>query len=126
MKVKESESYSNAFESNYHGLLDHDGWIKVAKANVKGEILFFDETHVRVKSKTGKYGYNCNIHKDIRELLYLLDIRDEALIKWKSGEPYFVGFRKRNHDKITQNKTADFHVSENTNWLDFFRRIDAE
>ena len=124
MKVK--ESYDNAFKSNYHGLLDHDGWIKVAKANVKGEILYFDKTHVRVKSKTGKHGYNCNIHKDMKEFLYLLDIGDEALIKWKSGKPYFVGFRKRNYDKVIMNTCSDFHVSENTNWLDFFRRIDAE
>lgn len=114
----------SAFKENYHGVLTHDGSVKVAKSNITAKILDINGRTVLVKNKQGSYP--CEIHKDMYPLMRYVEKGDTAFVKWRNGKSWFIGYQKKNADKTENKPTGDKPVSENMDWISFFRRIDAE
>ena len=114
----------SAFTENYHGVLTHDGAVKVAKTHITAKILNISKRTVQVKGNKGSY--HCEIHKDLYPFMKFIDVGDTAFVKWKQGKSWFVGFQKQTADITEPVITGDEPVSENTDWMDFFQRIDAE
>lgn len=118
------------FKQNFHGILSHDGWIRVAKSNITAKVVNIQGKHIRVKSynttKNKTVQYNCNLHKNLQGDLKYIGLNDTVSIKWNMGKPYIVGYRKANADDTPTEPTGDKPVSENMDWISFFRRIDAE
>ena len=120
---------NNQFKENYHGILGHDGWIKVAKFNITAKVLNIDNKgQILVKGYTGKGSYLCKTHKNLKADIKFLDVGDTVGIKWNLGNPYVVGFRKAGYDTFAGKPTGDFpvHESGKADWLKFFKGIDAE
>ena len=119
---------SKVFSENYHGILTHDGWIKVAKFRITAKVLDIGKTTILVKGKTGKKSYHCNIHKNLKTDNKFLDGGDTVGIKWNMGRPYIVAFRKLGYDTFSGKSTGDFPIHNNgkLDWLEFFERVDAE
>ena len=119
---------SKVFSENYHGILTHDGWIKVAKFRITAKVLDIGKTTILVKGKTGKKSYHCNIHKNLKSDIKFLDVGDTVGIKWNMGRPYIVAFRKLGYDTFSGKSTGDFPIHNNgkLDWLEFFERVDAE
>lgn len=119
-------SQSAVFKENYHGVLCHDGWIKVAKFNVQATILNIQGKKIQAKTK-GNKSIICNIHKNLTKDIRYMDIGDTVGIKWNCGRPYIVGYRKSTAEDDTGDAhTGDAPVSENMDWISFFEGIDAE
>ena len=87
----------NQFEDNYHGILTHQGEIKVAKGDVEQEILYIDDDGI-VLVDGGKKAYQTLIHTKLLALIQYAKAGDIGLIKFIRGEPFIVGFRKRRND----------------------------
>lgn len=121
-------SKEKVFENNYHGILTHDGWIKVAKFNITARILNIGENQIQVKGNKGKGSYVCNIHKNLKSDVKFMGKDDTVGIKWNCGHPYIVAYRKKNFDNTPRIDTGDFPVHENgsADWISFFKGIDAE
>lgn len=87
------EQSNNFLKGNYHGLLDHDGKIMVAKYDVEQTItkIFNDSVFVRGVGKK----YECQIHKDLKEYRLFLDEGDIGFVKFRKGTAYLVGFQKK-------------------------------
>ena len=113
------------YKENYHGILCHDGWIRVAKSPITARITNIQGKNVRVKSYNAKKNsivqYNCFIHKLLLKDLKFLAINDTVSVKWQLGKPYIVGYRKADAYDDVVTKTGDKPVSENMDWTDFFR-----
>ena len=119
---------SSAFKENYHGVLSHDGWIKVAKFTITAKILNIGNGKIRVEGRTGKGNYTCELHKNLKDDLKFMAKNDQVGIKWNCGKPYVVAYRKANFDNSRSVDTGDFPVFNNGkgDWITFFREIDAE
>lgn len=87
----------NQFQENYHGILTHNGEIKVAKGDVEQEILYIDDDGI-VLVDGGKKAYQTIIHSKLMSLIHYATEGDTALIKFIKGESYIVGFRKNKRD----------------------------
>ncbi len=118
-------SQSAVFKENFHGVLTHDGWIKVAKFHITGKILNIQGKKIQVKHN-GKNSYSCNVHKNLIKDIKYMDKGDTVGIKWNCGRPYVVAYRKATAEQIVDNPTGDMPVSENMDWISFFKGIDAE
>lgn len=119
------------YKENYHGILCHDGWVKVAKSPIIAKIINIQGQIIRVKSynmtKSKFMQYNCYLHKNLKKDLRYLAINDTVSIKWNKGNPYIVGYRKADAEEdIGVNSNTDQPISENMNWIDFFGRIDTK
>lgn len=112
------------FTENYFGILTHDGCVKVAKTETTGQILNIEKRSVLVKSR--KNSYVCEIHKDLYPLMRYVNVGDLAFVKFRKGKSWMVGYQKKTADKTAGKPTGDKPVSENMDWSDFMRRIDAE
>ncbi len=89
----------NQFENNYHGILTHNGEIKVAKGDVEQEILYIDDEGI-VLVDDGKKAYQTLIHSKLLGLIHYATEGDIGLIKFIRGEAFIVGFRKnKRNDK---------------------------
>ena len=115
---------TSVFKENYHGILTHNGEIKVAKTEITGKILNINERNVLVKSRTKSYV--CEIHKDLYPLMRYVCKGDLGYIKFRKGIAWFVGYRKQNADNTPTKPTGDKPVSENTDWIAFFNKMDME
>ena len=83
----------NQFEDNYHGILTHSGEIKVAKFDVKQEILHIDDNGTVLVRGRGK-AYIALIHVKLLPLIRYAERGDIGFIKFRRGESFIVGFRK--------------------------------
>ena len=83
----------NQFEDNYHGILTHSGEIKVAKFDVKQEILHIDDNGTVLVRGRGK-AYITLIHVKLLPLIRYAERGDIGFIKFRRGEAFIVGFRK--------------------------------
>lgn len=116
---------SATFNENYHGVLCHDGWIKVAKFKVASEILNITGKRIQVKTN-GNRSIICNVHKNLLKDIRYMDVGDTVGIKWNCGRPYIVAYRKASAQESSENNTGDGPVSENMDWMTFFRKMDME
>ena len=87
----------NQFKENYHGILTHNGEIKVAKGDVEQEILYIDDDGI-VLVKKKKKAYQTIIHEKLLSLIQYATEGDIGLIKFIRGEAFIVGFRKHKRD----------------------------
>ena len=87
----------NQFEDNYHGILTHNGEIKVAKCDVEQTILHIDDNGT-VLVRGRKKAYTTQIHAKLLSLIQYATEGDIGLIKFIRGEAFIVGFRKRRND----------------------------
>lgn len=88
----------NQFKENYHGILTHNGEIKVAKGDVEHEILYIDDDGI-VLVDGGKKAYQTLIHSKLLSLIQYATAGDTAFIKFVKGKSYIVGFRKNKREK---------------------------
>lgn len=87
----------NQFQNNYHGILTHNGEIKVAKGDVEQEILYIDEDGI-ILVDGGKKAYQTLIHSKLLSLIQYAAEGDIGLIKFIRGDAFIVGFRKNKKD----------------------------
>ena len=83
----------NQFEDNYHGILTHNGEIKVAKGDVEQEILHIDDNGT-VLVMGRKKAYVTQIHAKLLSSIQYAAKGDIGFVKFRRGEAYIVGFRK--------------------------------
>ena len=83
----------NQFEDNYHGILTHNGEIKVAKCDVEQTILHIDDNGT-VLVKGREKAYVTQIHAKLLSLMHYAAEGDIGFVKFRRGEAYIVGFRK--------------------------------
>ena len=100
-EVDQMTSSINQFEDNYHGILTHNGEIKVAKGDVEQKILHIDDNGT-VLVRGAKSSYSTLIHVKLLPLINYATKGDTAFIKFRRGEAFIVGFRKK--------KRVDSHV----------------
>ena len=93
-EVDQMPTSINQFEDNYHGILTHNGEIKVAKGDVEQIILHIDDSGT-VLVKGRKSSYSTLIHAKLLPLINYATKGDTAFIKFKKGEAFIVGFRKK-------------------------------
>lgn len=89
-RVKELD---NAFTSNYHGILDHKGCIKVAGYDAEQTVTKILKDKIEVKGIGKKY--QTEIHKNLKDSICFLEIGDTAFVKFRKGTAYLVGFQKK-------------------------------
>ncbi len=87
----------NQFQENYHGILTHNGEIKVAKGDVEQEILYIDDDGI-VLVDGGKKAYQTLIHDKLLSLIQYATPGDIGFVKFIKGESYIVGFRKNKRE----------------------------
>ena len=92
---------ANQFKDNYHGILTHNGEIKVAKGDVEQQILHIDDNGT-VLVRGRKNTYPALIHAKLLPLIQYAAKGDIAFVKFRRGEAFIVGFRK--------NRSADSNV----------------
>lgn len=83
----------NQFHDNYHGILTHNGEIKVAKGDIEQIILYIDDEGI-VLVDGGKKAYRTTVHSKLLSLIQYASEGDTGLIKFIKGEAFIVGFRK--------------------------------
>lgn len=110
----------SSFSENYHGILTHDGWTKVAKFIITAKILNIQRKTVTVKGKNGKGSYHCSVHKNLLKDIRFMQPNDDVGIKWNMGKPYIVAYRKANYDNSLGVVTGDCEVTSNDDWINFF------
>lgn len=94
------------FIENTEGILTHNGEIKVAKGGVKQKILNIgDEGNVLVMGR--KNAYLALIHVKLLPLIQYAEKGDTGFIKFKKGEAFIVGFKKKEKraDKYEKNNS---------------------
>ena len=84
---------NNQFKNNYHGILTHNGEIKVAKGDVEQEILHIDDNGT-VLVMGREESYSTLIHVKLLPLIHYAAKGDIGFVKFRRGEAYIVGFRK--------------------------------
>ncbi len=90
---------ANQFKDNYHGILTHNGEIKVAKGDVEQIILHIDDNGT-VLVMGRKKAYVTLIHAKLMSLIHYASKGDIGFVKFRRGEAFLVGFRKTNRDDI--------------------------
>lgn len=83
----------NQFEDNYHGILTHNGEIKVAKCDVEQTILYIDDNGT-VLVKGRNKAYTTQVHAKLLSLIHYASKGDIGFVKFRRGEAFIVGFRK--------------------------------
>ena len=83
----------NQFQDNYHGILTHNGEIKVAKCDVEQTILHIDENGTVLVMGREK-SYSTLIHVKLLPLIHYASKGDIGFVKFRRGEAFIVGFRK--------------------------------
>lgn len=84
---------ANQFKDNYHGILTHNGEIKVAKGDVEQQILHIDDNGT-VLVRGRKNTYPTLIHAKLLPLIQYAAKGDIAFVKFRRGEAFIVGFKK--------------------------------
>ena len=120
-RIKEQD---NAFKKNYHGILDHNGSVKVAQTPIRAEILHIhkNKNHeaVNVLVKGRQKSYVCQIHKSLKKDMIFVEKGDCAWVKFRKGTAWMVGFQKQK----AYHKEIDISNTENLN--KFLTGVDAE
>ena len=118
---------SNSFKENYHGILDHDGCIRVAKGNTKHRIIHVnpDNDTVLVYSNRKRKGFVTHVHKDLKPLMYMCEESDTGFIKWRKGKAWLVGFQKlkdRFISELMRTEDNDFTDGVDYDFVSYFQR----
>lgn len=125
-----SQMIQSQFDENYHKVLTHDGSFKVAKTEIKQQIIHINKDkngsiiNVLVQGKKG--GYVTQIHKNIKDMMEFVEEGDYAYVKWRNGKSWFVGFQKRkayDNEKIQQKFLLE---DGNCDWQSFLEGVDVE
>lgn len=103
----------NIFKENYHGILTHDGWVKVAKFNIISKILNIQNQLITVTSNKDGNSYHCHLHKNLVKDLKFMEVGDEVGVRWNCGRPYIVAFRKAGYDTFTGKESGDLPIQKN-------------
>lgn len=109
------------FKENYHGVLSHDGWVRVAKFKITGKILNISNKGLVQVSAKSKKSYVCDVHKNLKKDVKFMNVGDIVGVKWNCGRPYIVGYKKSTAKDVEYKPTGDEAISENTNWIMFFK-----
>ena len=75
----------NQFQDNYHGILTHNGEIKVAKCDVEQTILHIDDNGT-VLVRGRKKAYVTQIHAKLLSLMHYAAEGDIGFVKFRRGE----------------------------------------
>ena len=122
-KVKELD---NAFKSNYHGILSHDGELKVAGYNTSATIKYINRNKngdvVNVLIKGTDKNYIAEIHKDLKSNMMFCDIGDTGFIKFRRNVAWLVGFRKSKEHFIRDNIDEEIVIEGDADLLDYFQQ----
>ena len=120
-RVKET---SDAFKYNFHGVIDHNGSVKVAQTSIRAEILHIHKNKnnetINVLVKGRKKSYVCQIHKNLKKDMIFVEKGDCAWIKWRNGTAWIVGFQKQKAYK------QEIDISNTENLNKFMSGVDAE
>ena len=92
-EVDQISSLTNQFKDNYHGILTHNGEIKVANGDVEQTILHIDENGTVLVMGREK-SYSTLIHVKLLPLIHYASKGDIGFVKFRRGEAFIVGFRK--------------------------------
>ena len=117
-------------DGNHFGILDHNGVIKVAKTEIRANILHINKDKnggvidVLVKGKKGSYV--AKIHKGIKNMMIFVDVGDCAFIKWKRGKAWFVGFQKNKAYENEKIQSRFIDEDGNCDWQSFLEGVDVE
>lgn len=117
-------------DGNHFGILDHNGVIKVAKTEIRANILHINKDKnggvidVLVKGKKGSYV--AKIHKGIKNMMIFVDVGDCAFIKWKMGKAWFVGFQKNKAYENEKIQSQFIDEDGNCDWQEFLQGVDVE
>lgn len=115
--MRKSEQINNIFTENYDGILTHKGTLKVAKSNITGRILDIYGNNVLIRGNK-RNSYSASIHKDLKPHMRYVEKGDTGFIKWKNGEAWIVGFKKKPKKKDKSKKQTD--------WITFFEKMEME
>ena len=117
-----AEKQSFNFKENHHGILNHDGWVKVAKSNITAKILSINKDKIQVKGNKG--AYVCDVHKNLLDDLFYMNSGDTVSVKWRNGTPFIVGYCKK--EIITnENTTTDQPIVEDK-FVKFFPKREVK
>ncbi len=123
-KVKEFFSFDN----NYHGVLNHDGTVKVAKTEIIQPILHINRDKqgnvINVLVKGRKKSYVAKIHKGMKGFMHFVDEEDCAFIKFQRGQAWMVGFQKKKSYESIQDEYID--ETGSVDWQSFLEGVDVE
>ena len=89
---------ANPFDNNYHGILTHNGEVKVAKGDVEQKILNINDNGTVLVMGREK-SYSTLVHVKLMPLIHYAARGDVAFVKFRRGEAFIVGFRKNKGDK---------------------------
>ena len=120
-RVKE---FGNAFKGNYHGILDHNGCIKVAGYDTSATIKYINIIDSQINDvlvKGTKKNYICKIHKDLKSDMVFCDIGDTGFIKFLKGTAWLVGFRKSKENFIKDNIDEEIVIEGDETLLHYFQ-----
>lgn len=92
-EVDQISPSTNQFKDNYHGILTHNGEIKVAKGDVEQTILHIDDNGTVLVMGREK-SYSTLIHVKLLPLIHYATKGDIGFVKFRRGEAFIVGFRK--------------------------------
>lgn len=122
-KVKELD---NAFKNNYHGILSHDGELKVAGYTTSATIKYINRNKngdaVNVLIKGTDKNYIAEIHKDLKSDMVFCDIGDTGFIKFRKGTAWLVGFRKSKKHFIDENIDEEIVLNGDEDLLYYFQQ----
>ena len=91
---------TNAFKGNFHGILDHEGNIKVAGYDAENTVKSIEYDTGKI---TGVYckgvgkKYFAKIHKNLLPNICYLEVEDTVFVKFRKGEAWITGFHKNHH-----------------------------
>lgn len=83
---------------NYDGI-SHNGEIRVAKGGVEQKLLHINKNTCLVKSYRKNKSYHVTIHKDLKDSMIFASKNDTAIVKFRRGEAYLIGFIKKGVDE---------------------------
>lgn len=87
------------FQENYDGILSHNGEIRVASGGVEQQLIHISDETCLVKSYRKNKSYPVIIHKNLRDSMIFASKGDIAIVKFKKGEAYLIGFIKKGVDE---------------------------
>lgn len=93
-------------DENYHGILNHDGSIRVAKHDAIMKIIhinILDGKYNDVLCYKGKKSYVCKIHKDLLKDMDYIETGDTGFVKFRKSQGWLVGFRKSKKHFVDNN-----------------------
>lgn len=99
-------------KENYDGVLTHNGEIRVAKGGIEQKILHIskdNETCLVKGQNPRKSSYTVIVHKNLKNSMIFAEPGDRAIVKFRRGNAYLIGFIKERKEDERPSKV----ISEN-------------